>query len=147
MTLDFFNGEADELPPGSGPLVKLKFKITGSDPIEHTTTILFDGYTTYQPVLYSTLAEYTPALGQATVTFLGCCEGMTGDVNCSGNDEPDMSDIVRLIDYLYLSKAALCCPEEANTNGEGGAEPDISDIVRLIDYLYLETHLAPVDCP
>ena len=75
-----------------------------------------------------------------------CCEGQTGDVNCIGGDEPDISDIVRLIDYLYLSKDPLCCPEEAETNGDCGPEPDISDIVRIIDYLYLPTHTPPVDC-
>jgi len=64
-----------------------------------------------------------------------CCVGVRGDANCSG-DEPDISDITRLIDYLYLSHAPLCCAEEADVNASGG-EPDISDITRLIDYLYL----------
>lgn len=75
-----------------------------------------------------------------------CCEGITGDVNCSGDYEPDISDIVRLIDYLYMSKLPLCCPEEAETNGDCDAEPDISDIVRIIDYLYLPTHTPCVPC-
>ena len=66
----------------------------------------------------------------------GCCEGQTGDANCSGEYEPDIADITRIIDYLYLSHDSLCCPEEADVNVSGG-EPDISDITRLIDYLYL----------
>ena len=37
----------------------------------------------------------------------GCCLGVRGDVNCSGS-EPDISDITRLIDYLYLSHSPLC---------------------------------------
>ena len=69
----------------------------------------------------------------------------TGDANCAGGDEPDISDIVRIIDYLYLSKEPLCCAEEADATGNGG-EPDVSDIVRLIDYLYLETHTPPAPC-
>ncbi|MFZ5980193.1 MAG: hypothetical protein ACOYVF_06130, partial [Candidatus Zixiibacteriota bacterium] len=76
--------------------------------------------------------------------FLGCCVGTTGDANCSGSD-PDISDITRLIDYLYLSHAPLCCLEEADANGSGG-EPDISDITKLIDNLYL-SHSALPDCP
>ncbi|MFZ5979496.1 MAG: thrombospondin type 3 repeat-containing protein [Candidatus Zixiibacteriota bacterium] len=75
----------------------------------------------------------------------GCCVGYTGNVNCSASEEPDISDITRLIDYLYLSYAALCCLEEADVNVSGG-EPDISDITRLIDYLYL-THAPLAPCP
>ncbi|MFZ5981718.1 MAG: hypothetical protein ACOYVF_13930, partial [Candidatus Zixiibacteriota bacterium] len=77
-------------------------------------------------------------------TFTGCCIGTTGDANCSGGD-PDISDITRLIDYLYLSHAPLCCLEEADANGSGG-EPDISDITKLIDNLYL-SHSALPACP
>jgi len=77
--------------------------------------------------------------------IIPCCIGYTGNSNCSEEQEPDISDITRLIDYLYLSHEPLCCPEEADANGSGG-EPDISDITRLIDYLYL-THEAMADCP
>jgi len=73
-----------------------------------------------------------------------CCEELTGDANCSGG-EPDISDITRLIDYLYISHAVLCCPNEADVDVSGG-EPDISDITYLIDNLYL-THKALKDCP
>jgi len=78
------------------------------------------------------------------VEFTGCCKGVTGDANCSGGD-PDIADITRLIDYLYLSNTELCCPEEADANGSRGT-PDISDITKLIDYLYL-SHAALPPCP
>ncbi|MFZ5980464.1 MAG: hypothetical protein ACOYVF_07505 [Candidatus Zixiibacteriota bacterium] len=65
-----------------------------------------------------------------------CCTGVRGNVNCSDAEEPDISDITRLIDYLYISHAPLCCSQEADTNASGG-EPDISDITRLIDFLYI----------
>ena len=74
----------------------------------------------------------------------GCCIDFTGDANCSGGD-PDISDITRLIDYLYLSHNELCCLEEADANASGG-EPDISDITRLIDHLYLSQAPLP-NCP
>ncbi|MFZ5980848.1 MAG: hypothetical protein ACOYVF_09485 [Candidatus Zixiibacteriota bacterium] len=63
------------------------------------------------------------------------CLYQRGDVNCSGGD-PDIADITRLIDYLYLSHNPICCIDEADVNGSGG-EPDMADITRLIDYLYL----------
>ncbi|MBN1212457.1 MAG: FG-GAP repeat protein [candidate division Zixibacteria bacterium] len=74
-----------------------------------------------------------------------CCEGFTGNVDCSELDSPDIADITRLIDYLYLSHAPLCCPEEADTDGNFG-EPDISDITRIINFLYLGG-MPPVFCP
>ena len=74
-----------------------------------------------------------------------CCIGIRGNANCSPDDIPDISDITRLIDYLYLSHDPLCCEEEADANGSGG-EPDISDITRLIDYLYL-SHDPLATCP
>ncbi|MBN1212674.1 MAG: thrombospondin type 3 repeat-containing protein, partial [candidate division Zixibacteria bacterium] len=54
-----------------------------------------------------------------------CCTGMRGNADCSESDEPDISDITRLIDYLYLNHAVLCCPNEADADASGG-EPDIS---------------------
>jgi len=73
-----------------------------------------------------------------------CCFGLTGNVDCSAEEIPDISDITRLIDYLYISHAELCCPDEADVDASGG-EPDISDITYLIDHLYL-THKALQDC-
>ena len=65
---------------------------------------------------------------------------MTGNADCSPSEEPDVSDIVRIIDYLYINRTPLCCPAEANTDGVGdypATDPDISDIIRIIDYLYI----------
>jgi len=81
-----------------------------------------------------------------TVVTVSCCVGYRGNVNCSEDETPDISDITRLIDYLYISHSSLCCPEEADVNGSGDPEPDISDITRLIDHLYL-SHEPLVDCP
>jgi|GEM_PF-792083 len=74
-----------------------------------------------------------------------CCIGFTGNTNCSEEEEPDISDIVAIIDHLYISHQPLCCPDEADADGSGG-EPDISDIVRIIDYLYL-SHDSLAECP
>ncbi|MBN1211202.1 MAG: hypothetical protein JXA92_01375 [candidate division Zixibacteria bacterium] len=74
-----------------------------------------------------------------------CCYGVTGNVDCSWEEEPDISDITRAIDFLYIMHYPLCCPEEADVDGSGGA-PDISDITYLIDHLYL-THKALPPCP
>jgi hypothetical protein len=64
-----------------------------------------------------------------------CCIGLTGNADCSESEEPDISDITTIIDYLYISHRPLCCPGEADADGSGG-DPDISDITRIIDFLY-----------
>ncbi|MFZ5979693.1 MAG: C10 family peptidase, partial [Candidatus Zixiibacteriota bacterium] len=146
FTLNFEAGSQPPLEAGNGPVIILRFQIDNG-PANATNSIEMDGYgTDYYPMFYGELAIYTPALAPATVTYFyeGCCVGVTGDANCSGGD-PDISDITRLIDYLYLSHAELCCPEEADVNASGG-EPDISDITRLIDNLYLSYAPLP-DCP
>jgi len=80
---------------------------------------------------------------EAFVTWLEhCCVGLTGNLNCSPSEEPDISDIVAFIDYLYITKTAPCCPDEADVNSD--CVYDITDIVRLIDYLYISHDpLAP----
>ncbi|MBN1212181.1 MAG: Ig-like domain-containing protein, partial [candidate division Zixibacteria bacterium] len=74
-----------------------------------------------------------------------CCVDLTGNTDCSEIEEPDISDITRLIDFLYLSHDPLCCLPEADVNGSGGG-PDISDITYLIDHLYL-SHKTLKECP
>jgi len=77
--------------------------------------------------------------------YVPCCEGLTGNVDCSESEDPDISDITRLIDYLYLSHLPLCCPDEADCDGSGG-DPDISDITAIISHLYI-AHEPLVECP
>jgi len=39
--------------------------------------------------------------------LLSCCVGVTGNVDCLNGEIPDISDITRLIDYLYISHDPL----------------------------------------
>jgi hypothetical protein len=93
---------------------------------------------------------YNPGQEDTDYNLIGdacqsCCVGYTGNVDCSEDEAPDISDITRLIDFLYISHTALCCPEEADVDVSGGG-PDISDITYLIDHLYL-SHRALKVCP
>jgi len=145
FTLNLEVGSTPDLSPGAGPLIVLSFEIKPGATTGSATEIAFDGYNTYLPKFFGFLAEYEPVLNAGSITYTGCCVGMTGNVNCSEIEEPDISDITRLIDYLYTSHDPLCCPDEADCNGSGG-EPDISDITAMIDYLYL-THTPVNSCP
>lgn len=92
--------------------------------------------------------DYNPGQEDANNDLIGdacCCIDYRGNVDCSEIEEPDIVDITRLIDYLYISQTPLCCPLEADCDGNGGT-PDISDITRLIDHLYIEHNPLP-SCP
>jgi hypothetical protein len=74
-----------------------------------------------------------------------CCNGVTGDCNCSG-DAINLSDITRLIDRVYISHTPLCCEHSGNTNGDPEGQLTLADITRLIDFVYVSgTPTAP--CP
>ena len=64
-----------------------------------------------------------------------CCNGTAGNVDCDQFEQVDISDLSRLIDYLYVSFQPLCCIAEANIDGVTGT--DISDLSALIDNLYI----------
>jgi len=134
------------LYPGTGPLIKLQFEIIGGES-EDSTIISMDGYSEYETVFGGTLGDYLPDVTSGYIKYIhiGCCYGTTGNVDCSEIEIPDIADITRLIDFLYLSHEPLCCLEEADADASGG-DPDIADITRLIDYLYI-SHDALSDCP
>ncbi|MBN1211203.1 MAG: hypothetical protein JXA92_01380 [candidate division Zixibacteria bacterium] len=143
--MNLVTGE-DTIPPGTGTLIKFKFKIQGGNPGE-SNIIELDGYNDFEPIVYGYPLIYQPVTATGSIMYNAaiCCIGTRGNADCSVEETPDISDITRLIDYLYLSHESLCCPEEADCDGSGG-EPDISDITALIDFLYL-THHQLADCP
>jgi hypothetical protein len=55
----------------------------------------------------------------------------------------DISDISRLVDYLFDSFDPLCCPGEANCSGDAEGVIDIGDIVRLINSLFITFEPLP----
>ncbi len=73
--------------------------------------------------------------GSHCFTIWNCAVGAPGNVDCDPTDNIDISDLSRLVDYLYVSQQPLCCPIEANVDGSPGI--DIGDLTRLVDYLYI----------
>ncbi|MFZ5981520.1 MAG: M4 family metallopeptidase, partial [Candidatus Zixiibacteriota bacterium] len=102
---------ADFVPPSSN--MKLRFEVADT-----------------------TGAVVEAAVDAVTVSTFDCILYICGDANCS-EGEPDIADITRIIDYLYISHAPLCEPLAADVNDSGG-DPDISDITQLINHLYLD---------
>ncbi|MFZ5980994.1 MAG: putative metal-binding motif-containing protein [Candidatus Zixiibacteriota bacterium] len=131
----------------TGEYIIKVYPVSGADPGETYSLTVQTGD---EPEVYIAQGVQVPETGNPHIypyEFVqpGCCIESTGNVNCSAGEIIDISDITRLIDYLYLSHEELCCPEEADANGSGG-DPDISDITRLIDFLYLTQAPLP-DCP
>lgn len=75
---------------------------------------------------------------------VNCCQGSTGNVNCSPDDAVDITDIQVMIDNLFLTLAPLCCEDEADTDLSGIV--DITDLQLLIDNQFLTLTPLP-DCP
>jgi len=148
LTMALESGDADLLDAGEGPVIKLRFKIN-SAVLGRSNPLVTDGYPGFLPSFYAEQAQYQPAAAPGSITYSGCCLGFVGNVDCSLDENPDITDIVRIIDFLYLSHKPLCCPEETDIDGSGGypeTDPDITDITRLIDHLYLSHDPLP-DCP
>jgi hypothetical protein len=74
-----------------------------------------------------------------------CCYHLAGNVDCDPSDGVDISDLSRLIDFLYISFDPLCCEGEANIDGDPAGGIDISDLSALIDYLYIN-FTVPAAC-
>ena len=73
-----------------------------------------------------------------------CCRGQAGNLDCSSSGLTDISDLVTLIDYLYISFRPVCCIKAANIDGDSEGHVDIADLTSLIDYMYISfTEPAP----
>lgn len=145
-------GTAAPLTPGSGRVLSVWFTAPGG--YSGSTPIEFISYGSHTPKFYALGSEYTPVLDDGSVytgVATSCCVGRVGDANQSGDDEPTISDINAIIDFLYIDGNPLPCLAEADANVSGGTNPTaeditIGDISVLIDYLYiLNTPLH--DCP
>jgi phosphodiesterase/alkaline phosphatase D-like protein len=79
--------------------------------------------------------EFTPGQCHA------CCESTTGNIDCDPEGGVDISDLSRLIDYLFISQYPLCCSHAANLDGQ--PRTDIADLTRLIDRLFISFSPPP----
>jgi hypothetical protein len=76
-----------------------------------------------------------------------CVSPMRGNVDNDGGDAIDISDLVYLVDYMFVGGPAPVCWPEANVDGAGFDDAlDISDLVYLVDYMFNNGPPPPV-CP
>jgi hypothetical protein len=64
-----------------------------------------------------------------------CCLGLLrGNVDYDAGDGIDISDLVYLVDFMFVSGPEPVCFDEADMNGDDGI--DISDLVYLVDFMF-----------
>jgi len=78
-------------------------------------------------------------------TVCGCCIGLTGNIDGSPDENPDLGDLTALIDYLFISFTVPTCFAEANVDGDPGGSVDLGDLTALIDYLFI-SFTPPAPC-
>ncbi len=138
----YFIAFEDLIPPGEGLLGTIHFGYLSTiDP----QLVTVDTATIFAPqVEYSTLFSddfhepFSPQVVKGYLDILagGCCIGDRGNIDNSPDDAVDISDLVYLIDYMFVSGPAPVCPGEANLDGDPEEIIDISDLVYLVDYMF-----------
>jgi len=128
------------LDPGDGPVVSLYFTVTDPTPTG-IAPIRLISFTNYSPSFTSGSFEYQPTLVDGALSRV-CCNGMVGDADQTGGDEPDLGDIVCMIDFMFISMDPLDCYAEADIDQSGGfqagrADVTLGDLSRLIDHLFV----------
>jgi len=73
-----------------------------------------------------------------------CCLGDRGNIDNSQAEQPDIADLVYLVDYMFSGGPEAACPEEADVNGDDAQ--DIADLVYLVDFMF-SGGPGPVECP
>jgi hypothetical protein len=86
-----------------------------------------------------------------------CC-AIRGDVDHGGESEPNITDLIYLVTYMFQGgPAPVCndpnspaCPEhyyaETDIDGNGSCTPDITDLIYLVTYMF-QKGPALVPCP
>ena len=133
------------VPPGSGPVASIYFRIPATaagevNPIKIglvgiiKSSITTDCFEFIAPVQDGAIYFFTPS---------GCCVDGTGNID--GDGGIDIADLTVLIDHLFINFPELICPDEANVDGDPAGNVDIADLTKLIDHLFIS--FVPVaDC-
>ena len=75
-----------------------------------------------------------------------CCVGaLRGNVDMDASDDINVSDITRLVDFLFQGGEPVLCAEEANVNGDTNGV-NVSDLTAIVDFLF-GGGPGPAACP
>lgn len=135
-------GEGD-LSPGTGPVLRINFELSGIAMGGQTTSIALDGYESYSPGFGTDCGQHEPTVVNGSVTSVICCEGSRGNVDGDPGDITDISDLVYLVDFMFVYGSLPPCFEEGDVDGNGVIPIDIADLVYLVDYMFSGGPIPP----
>lgn len=75
--------------------------------------------------------------GGSSCCWVNSLNGRTGNIDSDPAKGIDISDVTKLIDFLFISLTPPDCIASANTDGDLEGGVDISDVTRLIDFLFI----------
>jgi len=145
FTLKLDSDGAAELAPGSGPLIRLTFFVSGAAQGGQVAHIGLGGYTGYDPEFLSDVAIYAPRATDGRIAVGGCCVGIRGNVDGDASDVINVVDLTHFVSYLFNGGAAPACLPEANVSGDATETINVVDLTLLVEYLF-NAGVAPVSC-
>jgi len=140
------DGIGDQLSLGIDPILDVfldgEVNSRGILTMEEFWQVWFDPYSKnlYQQEMSDLFYEHGDS------TKMGCCYGIRGNIDGDASEEIVITDLVHLIDYMFLGGLQPACHAEANVNGDTTSVSDIADLVYLIDYMF-DYGPAPASCP
>lgn len=148
-----YPGTGEPIPEGNGLLGKIYLSYDASLPDQIATLDTTTVYMADSLVVHSTFfsptdipGQFIPVYKRGFLDIHRCCAGYTGNTNCDSEGTLNLSDVTRLIDFIYLSRAPLCCRSAGNTTGDSESIINLADVTRLIDRIYLSKN-ATAPCP
>lgn len=73
-----------------------------------------------------------------------CC-AIRADIDHSGGEEPDIADLIYLVNLMFQDGPPAPCPGETDIDGNGEG-PDIVDLIAMVSYMF-QGGAEPVECP
>ncbi|MBU0985358.1 MAG: S8 family serine peptidase [candidate division Zixibacteria bacterium] len=149
----------DAMIRGEHQLAVLTFSLAPS-PDSHDIEIALTTYETDNAIHKSVISRYNPAISHvqghtpSLVTYYEntnvdafghpCFGPLRGNLDGSLDDVVDISDLTRMIEYLYISAPAIVYGEAdiAPTEGPNG-QVDITDLSEMIRHLFIDFHPLP----
>jgi hypothetical protein len=127
-----------DLPPGTGPVLRLYYSIPGSAQNGDQAILSFDGYTGHEPELSGRIATFNARCQAATITAGtgggDCCIGIRGNVDGDLEEKVNVADLTRLVSYLFAGQNELPCALEADIGADGAI--NVVDLTQLVGYLF-----------
>lgn len=125
------------IPPGDGPVLSVFFTVPLSA-TPGTNPISVSGYTSHPPMFEVVPGSYAPSAIAGSISYsIGCCVGITGNIDGDAAEMVDLSDLIYLVNRLFLGGPEPPCPAEVNVNGDVNCELDLSDLIYLVNHLFL----------